>query len=174
MKRMLQFTLLALVLAASTTALARHHGEGGPGAGRDDFGMAPMMGHMQRMLEQLELDEQQQAAVKAIMDANRDSIAAHQATAHGNRARLHSLLTAPGLDQDALAALAEDEGQLATERVMMFGQTASQVLGVLNEEQRASLRAMSKDMPAQMRKRARAHRGGGQGTASEADDARAN
>jgi Spy/CpxP family protein refolding chaperone len=134
---------LALLLAAALPLAADQHGGphgNGPGGSPDDMG--PMLGQVRQMLGQLELTDQQREAVRAIMHSNRGNFAANRAATQANRAALHAVVTASELDSEELARLASAEGQLASERVMMFGESASSILAVLTDEQRAELQTM--------------------------------
>lgn len=135
--------ILALLLAAALPVAADQHGGQpgkGPKGGPDD--LTPMLGQMQQMLRQLELSDEQREAIRAIMHSNRGNFAANRAATEANRETLHAVITATELDSKALAELATAEGELASARVMMFGEAAASMLTVLTAEQRLQLQAM--------------------------------
>jgi len=97
------------------------------------------------MLRQLDLSPEQQAEVKAIFSTNKDALEAQAEASRALREDLQVLLGADVLDENALADLAEMEGKLAEERVMLMGTLAADVLAELDDEQRAELQALREE-----------------------------
>lgn len=128
--------LLTALLCISGLALAgpehRGHASQGQQPARDFAGM----------IRQIDLSEEQEAAIKSIFSDNKDAMEAQAEASRAAREELQALLDADVLDEDALADLAETEGQLAEERVMLMGTLAADVLAELDDEQRAELQEL--------------------------------
>jgi len=110
-------------------------------------------------IKQLDLSPDQQAEIESIFVASRDAMKAHAEASKALREDLRNLLNAPQLDEDALATLAEAEGDLAEERVMLMGTLAADVLAELDEEQRAELEELRAERLARRGERRQDRRG---------------
>ena len=141
----------ATLLAGSTLALAgpEHAGHGGKAL---NAGFDPGR-ELSHAVKRLDLTEIQQDAIRAIFEANREDMIANREASREVREELQALLQQDTLDQDALAELAEREGELAEERIMLGGNLASDVLAELDDAQREELAAMRDER--QERRRAR-------------------
>ncbi len=97
------------------------------------------------MIRQLDLSPEQQAEIKSIFSANQGAMEAHAEASRALREDLQALLNAEVLDENALAGLAEAEGELAEERIMLMGTLAADVLAELDDEQRAELQELREE-----------------------------
>lgn len=135
----LKTALPALMLGLSITLGAQAGPDEREPHSRAASGPPSLVAQMHGALKRLDLDESQRAAVRDVFEQHRNVFAANQAASRDNRQALHTVVTAEPLDADILAGVAELEGQLAAERVMLFGEVASEVYALLSEEQRAQL-----------------------------------
>ncbi len=134
-------TVAAVVmLAGSTLAVAgpEHAGHGGRGAPE---GFDPGR-HLAQAMRRLDLNDDQRDAIRSLFEANREDMIANREASLQLRQELEALMQEDTLDQDALAELAEQMGELAEERVLLGGTLASQVLAELDDAQREELAAM--------------------------------
>lgn len=140
-----------LLLAASTQVLAgpehARNGAKGPNAGFDPGR------ELSHAVQRLDLTDAQQDAIRSIFEANREDMMANFEASRALRAEIEALLREDTLNTDALAELAEREGELAEERVLLGGTLASEVLAELDEDQRDELAALRDER--QERRRAR-------------------
>ena len=141
----------AVLLTGSTLALAgpEHAGHGGKGV-NPGFDPGRELSHA---VQRLDLTETQQDAIRSLFEANREDMIANREASRTVREELQALLQQETLDQDALAELAEREGELAEERIMLGGNLASDVLAELDDTQREELAALRDER--QERRRAR-------------------
>ncbi len=140
-----------VLLAGSTLALAgpEHAGHGGKGL---NAGFDPGR-ELSQAVKRLDLSDAQQDAIRSLFEANREDMIANFEASRAVREELQGLLQQESLDQDALAELAEREGELAEERIMLGGNLASDVLAELDDAQREELAALRDER--QERRRAR-------------------
>jgi len=141
--------LITLLVAFMGTALAhdpvsepanaaqkgRHHQRGNQ----------PMPGveRMMRGIMHLDLSDEQRASIKGIMQglkAEERPLAKEMKSGHE---QLKELIIAESFDEQAVVALAEKEGALAAERLIIASRAMSEVYGQLTDEQRAELETMA-------------------------------
>jgi Spy/CpxP family protein refolding chaperone len=136
--------LLTAMLTVTPMAMAGpgHAGHGGPGPGDSTSQLAR---EMAGAIKRLDLSEEQETAIRALFSDNRETLKAHGQASREVRDEIRELLGAERLDEDALAALATREGELAEERVILMTTLASQVHAELTEAQRAELAQMRDD-----------------------------
>lgn len=113
----------------------RHHQRGGQ----------PMQGveKLMRAIRHLDLDEEQKDSTRAIMQTLRQDqreIMKEMKAGHG---QLKELIKAEVYDEEAVAAVAEREGLLVAERLIITSKAMSEVYGLLTDEQRLELEAMA-------------------------------
>jgi Spy/CpxP family protein refolding chaperone len=149
-----------LLLATSTLAFAgpdhaNHRGKA-PGAGFDPGR------ELSQAVQRLDLSDSQQDAIRSLFEANREDLIANREASRELRQELRTLLQEETLDQDALAELAEREGDLAEERMLLGGTLVSDILAELDEGQREELAIMREERRERQRARfsAREDRGG--------------
>jgi Spy/CpxP family protein refolding chaperone len=129
-----------LMLVGSSLALAgpEHAGHGGNGP-NSEFDPGRKLAYAVRRLD---LTGTQEDAIRSLFEANREDMIANREASREVREDLQALMQEDTLDQEALAELAEREGELAEERVLLGGTLASRVLAELDDAQREELAAM--------------------------------
>ena len=103
----------------------------------------PLVEKMVRAVRHLNLDDEQKAAVKAVVRSLKRDIHPIMAETKAGHAQLKELIKATTFDEEGVAVLAEKEGKLATERLMVTSQALSNIYMLLSDEQRAELEAMA-------------------------------
>ncbi len=146
MNKLSYLIFATILLAAATTAIAHdsHDGPGGPGAhhARGMQGM-PAVEQLIRALHQLDLDEAQKENIHtALRDMKADARPVMQTT-RARHEQLRKLITADTYDENAVAVLADKEGELAAERVVITSRTFANIFSMLSDEQRGQLRSMA-------------------------------
>jgi Spy/CpxP family protein refolding chaperone len=141
--------LLAFTLMLAGTAYAGHPGHPGhPGHDRRDyrgpaeFGL-PAITHLTRAFRHLGLSEDQRQAIHADLQAMREEIRPLVRQFHASRRALHEQIMAEGFDEEAVAALAAEQGKLTAEITTIVSGTAAAMLAQLTDEQRSELQALA-------------------------------
>ena len=146
MKKLLITVISSLLLMSAGTAMAQDP-TGGPGkkARHQQGGMQamPVVERFMRAIKHLDLDEEQKAGVKAVMQGLKEDSRPLLHKTRANQEQLKELVKAINFDQEAVAALADKEGNLAAERMMLTSRALSDVYKVLTREQRLELEAMA-------------------------------
>ena len=148
-------TLLAtLLLAFMGTALAqdpvadpqdtakksRHHQRGNQ--------PMPVVERMMRGIRHLDLSDEQKTSIKGIMQdlkAEERPLVREMKSGH---TQLKELIKSDIFDEQAVASLAEKEGALSAERLIIASRAMSAVYAQLTDEQRAELEAMAAERAA--------------------------
>lgn len=148
----------SLLLAVSGTVLAqdnmvdgedsmtreRHHQRGKQSM--------PGVTNMMRAIRHLELSDDQKASFKEIMRGLRVEERLLAKEMKAGHEQLKELIKAESFDQQAVAAVAENEGALAAERLILASRAMSDVYGQLTDEQRAELEIMATERAAKRNK----------------------
>jgi len=103
----------------------------------------PGVDRMMRGIMHLDLSDEQRASFKTIMKglkAEERLLAKEMKSGHE---QLKELIKAESFDEQAVASLAEQEGALAAERLIIASRAMSEVYGQLTDEQRAELEIMA-------------------------------
>jgi protein CpxP len=103
----------------------------------------PAVDQLIRAVRRLGLDDEQRQGIRAIMAGMKAEVRPVMREIKSGHQQLKELIKADTFDEAAITALAEKEGALTTERVMIASRTASQVLKILTDEQRAQLETMA-------------------------------
>ena len=155
LKNMMTGTILTtLLLAFMGAALAqdsvaystndakksRHHQRGNQSM--------PAVERMMRGIRQLDLSDEQKAGIKGIMKDLRAEERPLLKEMKSGHEQLKYLIKAESFDEQAVALLAEKEGALAAERLIIASRAMSTVYGQLTDEQRAELESMSAERAA--------------------------
>jgi Spy/CpxP family protein refolding chaperone len=93
-------------------------------------------------LRGLDLTDEQQAAVKGIMETSRKAAEPLHQQLEENQAKLKALGTDGTLDQAQAQALATEHGGIMANMVLERVKTKAQVFGLLTEDQRAKAASM--------------------------------
>ncbi len=136
----------ALLLTATAATLAQEsYGEHGNKEHRQHRGMQamPMIDKLSRALRSLDLDDGQKESIKAVMQNMKAEIRPVMQLTQDGHQELMRLIKADSYDEQAVAALAEEEGNLATERMLIGSRALSEVFSYLTEDQRDQLEAMA-------------------------------
>lgn len=138
--------LTTLLLATMGTALAGNpqdsHSKKGPHNQRGDH-MMPIVGNMMRAVRHLDLSDEQEESIRAIMKDLKKQMRPLTVEAKKGHKQLKDLIKADVYDESAVAALSENEGTLAAERLTIISRAMSKVYGQLTDEQRAELESMA-------------------------------
>ncbi len=123
----------------------RHHQRGGQ----------PMQGveKLMRAIRHLDLDEEQKDSTRAIMQTLRQDQREIMEEMKAGHQQLKELIKAEVYDEEAVAALAEREGLLVAERLIITSKAMSEVYGLLTDEQRLELEAMAAERAARREER---------------------
>ena len=146
MKSLISTLFFAILLTSTSAALARDGGDGqGRGGPHHTRGMQgiPMVSHLVRAMHRLDLSEEQKDAIHGVLQDMKTTIRPVMDETRVGHEQLQELIKAANYDEQAVAALAAKEGQLAAERVVIASRAFSDVFAVLTEEQREELSAMS-------------------------------
>ncbi len=135
-----------LILSASGVALAGNPDGGfGDRDKRQHRGMQnnPFVEQVMRAIKRLDLEDEQKTTIRSIMQTLKaDSRDLMEQTKAGHL-QLRTLITAENYDEDAVAALADKEGELAAERTILASKALSEVYAQLTPEQQTELDAMA-------------------------------
>ena len=152
MQNMISRTILVtLLICFMGTALAQdpvtEHTRKGHKQQRGNQAM-PAVAGMMRAIRHLDLSEDQKAGIKAIMqDLKAEERQLKKEMKFGHE-QLKELIKADVFDEEAVAALANQEGVLAAERLIITSRALSEVYAQLTDEQRAELEAMATERAA--------------------------
>jgi Spy/CpxP family protein refolding chaperone len=116
--------------------------------------MGAGLDQLMHALRQLDLSDEQKANTRAILEVMKAEIHPILEETKAGQQQLRELIKSDSYDENAVRALAEKEGDLATERVMITAQALSRVMSQLTDEQRAELDAMAAE---RKQKRAQRH-----------------
>lgn len=156
MNQLTRVALLTALLTASGAALAGP--ERGQQARGSDAGSIDPGRHLAGAVKRLDLSDDQDAAIQAIFEDNREDLHANRIASRELKAEIQTVLQADGLDEETLAVLASREGELAEERVLLAGTMISDLLAELDDAQRAELQTMQSERQERRRERFGARR----------------
>lgn len=146
MNKLIITIVTTMLLTTTGTAFSQDpSGEPGKKGHRGQRGMQemPVATQIMHAFKQLDLSEEQQANIMAVMHelkAEVRPILKEIKTGHG---QLKELIKAESYDENAVIELAEKEGKLAAERIVLTGEALSKAFGYLTEEQRIQLDVMA-------------------------------
>jgi len=131
---------------SASMAMAQGPGDGaGKKARHRQGGMQaiPVVERIMHAIKQLDLDEEQKAGVKAVMQGLKEDVRPLMHETRTNHEQLKDLVKAINYDEDAVAVLTKKEGDLAAQRLMLTSLALSDVYKLLTREQRDELEAMA-------------------------------
>ncbi len=99
-------------------------------------------GGIEHMAERLNLTAEQRGAIREIVDRKRPQMRELRDKMRANRERLQALGQGGALDETELRRLADAQGQLMAEMIVLRAKTRSEISAVLSEEQRRQLEQM--------------------------------
>jgi protein CpxP len=103
----------------------------------------PTVTGMMRAIRHLDLSDEQKADIRVIMTGLKAEERQLTKETKPGQAQLKELIKADSFDEEAVAALAEQEGALAAERLIVSSRAMSEVYAQLTDEQRAELETMA-------------------------------
>ena len=149
MKKLTQSLLLGSIIAIGMTSAGVAFAEHGKGAGcshdkhmkmgRGDFDGER---RLNRMTKKLDLSDEQRQQVKAIFDASQAERQALHENMQQNRETLRNLMASDNPVEADIRAIAETQGQLKADMIMMKTQTKLAIHAVLTDEQKAKMQSM--------------------------------
>ena len=136
-------TIVSSLLLTTTGIVMAGNTDDGSGGKRKhhqrEMQAMPLVDKMVRAVRHLDLDEEQKAAVKAVVRNLKRDIHPIMAETKAGHRELKELIKAPAFNAEAVALLAQKEGELAAERLMLTSQALSTIYMLLTDEQRAEL-----------------------------------
>ncbi len=139
-------SILAVTLFITAGSVFAQNSDFGPGdqGPRHDRGTPGMQGieHLHRALHRLDLSDEQKTSIEGVMQRLKTEMQPILEDTRTNQDQLRNLVKADSFDQDAVAGIAQSEGQLATQRIMLTSQAMSEVFSFLSDEQRTQLDEM--------------------------------
>jgi periplasmic protein CpxP/Spy len=139
-RKILIATLLGAGLVVAGGAALAHKG-GWHEGGR--HGEGPRMERMmERMAERLELDEQQQASIRTLIEEHRPLMQENRQAMRDSRRELHDLVRGDAFDEAALRSLAAEQGERMAGMIVERGLMMRAIRDVLTPEQRAEAEQM--------------------------------
>ena len=103
----------------------------------------PIVPSMMRAIRHLDLSDEQKADIKVIMKDLKAEERQLTREIKPGQEQLKELIKADSFDEEAVAAVAEKEGALAAERLIISSRALSEVYAQLTDEQRAELETMA-------------------------------
>ena len=170
MNKLIITVISALFLSATGMAMAQDTDKG-PDKGPDKAAGKKSQRHhrgnqptsaveqLSRAIRKLDLSEEQKTSIHGVFKQLRTDIRPIMEEAKAGHHQLRVLTMAKEFDQTAVAALAEKEGDLAAQRMMLTSMAMSNALGYLTEEQRNQLDTMI----AERKQRGKKHKERGKG-----------
>ena len=156
-KSLLAMTLVVSSVGLVTVVSAMPFGDGS-GCGRaghhmahskHDGGRGP---NLERLADRLNMTEQQRAEVKAVLDDTRQQMVKLREQMRDNRAQLRDLAGKTDFDEAAVRSIADKQGDLNAETIVLRARQRHEMKAVLTDEQRVQLDEMWQG---------KKHRGGG-------------
>ena len=152
MKNMISRTILAaLLITLMGTALAQdpiaEPTRKGHKQQRGNHAM-PAVAGMMRGIRHLDLSEEQKTDIKIIMQELKAEERQLKMEMKLGHEQLKELIKADSFDEEAVAAVADQEGALAAERLIIASRALSEVYAQLTDEQRAELETMATERAA--------------------------
>lgn len=138
--------LSSMLLTLTGTALAHdpahaHHGQAQHHA-RDNQSL-PVVDMTMRAVRHLDLSDAQRASIRTIMHELKAKEGLLKQELKSSHEQLKDLIKAESYDEQAVKALAEKEGALLAERLVISSRAMSEIYGQLTDEQRAELETMA-------------------------------
>jgi len=103
----------------------------------------PGVERMMRGIMHLDLSDEQRASIKGIMHGLKAEERPLLKEMKSGHEQLKELIKAESFDEQAVATLAEKEGALAAERLIIASRAMSEVYAQLTDEQRTELETMA-------------------------------
>jgi Spy/CpxP family protein refolding chaperone len=98
--------------------------------------------NIERMAEHLDLTAEQRSKIESIVEETRPRVKAIREQMRDNRKQLRELSAVGTYDKDAVRKLADAQGDLKADMIMLRTEQKSRIRSVLTEEQRNRMQAM--------------------------------
>ena len=143
MNKYLISLLAAMALIASTDAFTQDEGmrPDKQRAAHHRGAPAPVAAKLFRAIRGLELSDTQEDSLDEIMFAMKKDLRPVMKASREGHKQLKELIDSDNFDEAAVAAIAEKEGDLAAEKLMITSRAMSEALQLLSDEQREELKA---------------------------------
>lgn len=148
-KSLLTMTLVVSSVGLVTVVSAMPFADG-PGCGRAGHHMAHSKHYggrgpnLERLADRLDMTGQQRAEVKAILDDSRQQMVKLREQIRENRVQLRDLAGKADFDEAAVRSIADKQGDLKAETIVLRARQRHEMKAVLTDEQRVQLDEMWK------------------------------
>ena len=139
-------TLLATALVASSLGMASQvaampYGGGPDGCmrGGQHKGPGGRGFNVERMSNRLNLTEEQRTQVQAIVDGNSEQMTDLRTRMQQNRETMRQLVQQTPFDEEEVRKLADEQGDLKADMIVLRTQQRSEINAILSDEQRAQM-----------------------------------
>lgn len=105
----------------------------------------PMIEKLMHAIRRLDLDDVQKDSIRVVMQDLKAGVHPLMQETKAVHLELKELIKADTYDEGAVAALAEQEGALAAERLMITSKALSDIFSQLTDEQRSELETMAEE-----------------------------
>ena len=147
MNKLIITIVTTLLLTTSVSVLAQDEpvGERSRKGDRHQGGMQgmPVADKLMRAVRHLDLSDEQKESIKAVAMGMKTDIRAIMEETRAGHIALQELIKSDAWDEEAVAVIAEQEGDLAAERLMITSRAMSDVYSQLTDEQRIELENMA-------------------------------
>ncbi|KPK11495.1 MAG: hypothetical protein AMJ68_05570 [Acidithiobacillales bacterium SG8_45] len=120
----------------------KHHGDGYGHHGYGHHGYGKGCGSIERMTEELNLDEKQVAKLRAIKDQYRPQKQALRDKYRANRKALRDLMDKDSVKESDIRKLADAQGKIKADMIVLKKKMKLEMRDVLTKEQRAKWKEM--------------------------------
>ncbi len=103
----------------------------------------PVVEMTMRAIRQLDLDDTQKEGIRSVMEGLKENVRPIMMESRANLAQLPDLVKDASYPNEKVTTLAEKEGALAAERLMLTSRALSDVYSILTIDQRSELDAMA-------------------------------
>lgn len=149
MRKLHKSLLIGSILALSATTAGMAFADGSQGAGCN-HGKHMKMGRgdfdgerrLERMTKKLDLSDAQREQIRTIFDANQAERQALHENMQQNRETLRNLMASENPSEADIRAIADTQGQLKADMIMMKTKTKLAIQAILTEAQKAKMQSM--------------------------------
>jgi len=148
-KSLLVTSLLVSSVGLVTIASAKSFGDG-PGCGRSSHhaGQGRHEGgkgrYLERLARRLNMTDEQRAEIETVLHGSREQMAELRDEMRTNRAQIRELVSQADFDETAVRGMADKQGDLKAEMIVLRARQRSEMKALLTDEQIAQLDEMRK------------------------------
>lgn len=103
----------------------------------------PIAARVFHSFKRLDLDESQEAELENIFETMRADVKPIMKEMRAGQIQMRELIHSGSADEESIAAIAQKEGALTSDRIMITSLAISEAFKLLTDEQRAELQAMA-------------------------------